>query len=142
MGIKHLTYYLWPDFYGVEYRLSTTPIQNCKHTMPKQAKAVARPWVPKPNHSQQGRVDGNPFDYNGKRWRSNRRAHLVEYPLCAECKRNDVLTDSTVSDHIIPIRQGGDPWSWDNRQALCITHHAQKSAKERHHPKGRGGVNS
>ena len=110
--------------------------------MPKLTKGVKRPWIPKTDYTQQGRVDDAPFDYNGKRWRMNRRAHLVENPLCAECKRKGILSDATVSDHITPIRMGGDPWCWTNRQGLCVTCHAQKSARERHSSRGRGGKNT
>jgi 5-methylcytosine-specific restriction endonuclease McrA len=36
-----------------------------------------------------------------------------------------------MTDHIVPINLGGDPWAWDNLQALCNSHHNRKSAKDK-----------
>jgi 5-methylcytosine-specific restriction endonuclease McrA len=35
-------------------------------------------------------------------------------------------------DHIVPMREGGDPWDPVNHETLCNTHHQVKRARERH----------
>lgn len=80
------------------------------------------------------------FDYWSTRWRQDRKLHIETNPLCEECKRQGRVTPAIYSDHIRPIKQGGDPWDWANRQALCKRCHDIKSAKEAHTtPKGGEG---
>jgi 5-methylcytosine-specific restriction protein A len=64
-------------------------------------------------------------------WRNLRNTYIREYPLCAECERQNKTTLGTVVDHIIPIRIGGDKLSLDNLQTLCTSCHNSKSAKEK-----------
>ena len=87
----------------------------------------------------------NPL-YNTQRWRKDRAAHLSQptyyrgewYPvtLCVKCLERGRVEIATVSDHIVPISQGGDVWDWANRQGLCPTCHNQKSGGEAHVVKG------
>lgn len=69
----------------------------------------------------------DPF-YQTKEWKQDRLAHLMSNPLCVICEREGITREATVSDHIIPINQGGDKWDWNNRQALCKHHNAVKTA--------------
>ncbi|MEG0126599.1 MAG: HNH endonuclease signature motif containing protein [Clostridia bacterium] len=64
------------------------------------------------------------------RWRKARTLYLRKHPLCAECRRNGVLTPATVVDHIVPHR-GDERLFWDeaNWQPLCKTCHDQKTGK-------------
>lgn len=62
--------------------------------------------------------------HNTRRWRSLRAAFLRAHPLCALCSRP---TPATEVDHIVAIRDGGAPWSWDNLQALCKPCHSRKT---------------
>ena len=68
----------------------------------------------------------NPF-YNSARWRKLRAIYIRQHPMCEhpQCNRK-----GDVVDHIQPIRQGGEPLSWDNLQTLCHSHHNRKSGKE------------
>lgn len=62
------------------------------------------------------------------RWRKARAAFLQRNPLCAECRKNGVLTPATVVDHIIPHR--GDLklfWDEENWQPLCKNCHDRKT---------------
>jgi len=54
------------------------------------------------------------------RWRKARALFLSQHPLCAECRKNRVLTPATVVDHIVPHR-GNAVLFWDikNWQPLC-----------------------
>ena len=58
-------------------------------------------------------------------WERTRRAYLNEYPLCEYplCK---AIADDV--DHIVELSDGGDPLDWANLQALCVVHHAAKTA--------------
>lgn len=69
----------------------------------------------------------DPF-YQTKQWKEDRKQHLIYNPLCEICKKEGRTTEATVSDHIIPIKQGGDKWDWSNRQPLCKHHNAVKTA--------------
>lgn len=64
--------------------------------------------------------------YNSKRWRMLRRQVLLEQPLCA-CGCGRISEDV---DHVMPIEQGGAPWSRQNLQALTHSCHAAKTRRE------------
>lgn len=69
----------------------------------------------------------DPF-YQTKEWKQDRLLHLMNNPLCIICQTEGRTREATVSDHIIPINQGGDKWNWNNRQPLCKHHNAIKTA--------------
>lgn len=64
------------------------------------------------------------------------KRHKMLNPLCAECEQEGIVSPTTVTDHITPINQGGDPWALSNLQALCGACHASKSGREAHHKAG------
>lgn len=81
-------------------------------------------------HVEQQRGSSTERGYN-HRWRKARETYLRSHSLCVMCEADDVLTPSTVVDHIVPHR--GDQklfWSRDNWQALCKRHHDTKTATE------------
>lgn len=93
------------------------------------------PWLkrkPKDTTSFDNRSNSNKDIYWSYRWKKDRAAHIRQNPLCVHCKDQGRITEAKVSDHIIPINQGGDVWDWENRQALCHKCHNIKSAKESH----------
>lgn len=94
-----------------------------------KAPTIKRPWV-KHREQSHGSRSHDKF-YQTSRWRNDRKAHLTANPLCVHCQAEGRVEPATVSDHIVPIEQGGDPWDWANRQGLCASHHNKKSAKER-----------
>lgn len=109
--------------------------------MPRIVKSVKRPWVI-PSNRAVSRVNPNREIYDSSRWKKDSSAHRKNFPLCATCLKRGTYKASKVSDHVIPINQGGDVWDWDNRQALCIACHNSKSAKEGGRLyKGEGGAN-
>lgn len=63
----------------------------------------------------------------GRRWQRLRRMYLRSNPLCEHEGCDQAATDV---DHIKPRSQGGTD-EWENLQALCHSHHSQKTAKER-----------
>lgn len=71
--------------------------------------------------------------HRGYGWRHQqiREVHLARDPICSMCKRRF----ATISDHIVPTSQGGDPWSLKNRQGLCEPCNAEKTAED--HRRGR-----
>lgn len=101
-----------------------------------KSKPVSRPWLIVKCAKKLRDADDN-FDYNATKWRKDRAAHLAENPLCVLCKKAGILSDATVSDHIKPVRQGGDLWDWSNRQGLCETCHNQKRGRESHSKRNR-----
>jgi 5-methylcytosine-specific restriction endonuclease McrA len=47
------------------------------------------------------------------------------------CTSQGRTTPATVTDHITPVRLGGDFWDTRNYQSLCQACHQAKSAAER-----------
>lgn len=95
-------------------------------------------WQKKGSYGQ--RYNRDPF-YNSKAWRKSRDARRLEstnvngYQLlnifCVDCYKEtgkEVLGHN--DDHIVAIKDGGDRFDYTNRQTLCDTHHAKKSAQE------------
>ena len=63
--------------------------------------------------------------YNSRSWRRASKLHLVDEPLCRLCGAIAVMTD-----HILPIKNGGERWDEKNWQSLCASCHSRKSAEE------------
>ena len=96
--------------------------------MPTLPKGKSRPWIPKkPQHMRE--VDNASF-YNSKRWRALRNYFIQKNPLCAQCKRDGIITGAQMVDHIKPITMGGSSVDKKNLQSLCNTCHAKKSGRE------------
>ena len=70
--------------------------------------------------------------YNSADWRRTAAQHKASNPLCAICEENGQVTPADVTDHIIPINEGGARFDWQNLQSLCHPHHNQKSGREAH----------
>ena len=96
--------------------------------MPTLPKGKSRPWIPKkPQHMRE--VDNASF-YNSKRWRALRNYFIQKHPLCAQCKRDGIITGAQMVDHIKPITMGGSSVDQKNLQTLCNSCHAKKSGRE------------
>lgn len=78
---------------------------------------------------RQGR--NNRAFYQSYHWHEYSRQYRKNHRLCVMCLEEGISKISECVDHIIPMEQGGDPWNPDNHQALCISHHNQKTKTER-----------
>jgi len=105
---------------------------------------IRRPWQAE-RIAQAGRANPNTAIYNGTVWRKLSVRYKMANPVCVECIRVGVVSPAEVTDHIVPINQGGDVYAWDNLQSLCHRCHNSKSGKEGHYrpntdtDKGEGG---
>ena len=96
--------------------------------MPTLPKSRPRPWIPKkPQHHRE--FDNASF-YNSRRWRGVRARVIKQNPLCVVCKRNKIIKEANVVDHIVPITKGGAPTDLNNLQSLCTSCHNKKSGVE------------
>ena len=68
--------------------------------------------------------------YNSYAWQRARNAHRHLEPLCRECAKVDVITAADMVDHIVRIRDGGDPLNDSNLQSLCNACHNRKRQAE------------
>ena len=68
--------------------------------------------------------------YQSVRWRVVRAAFLREHPLCAACAARGRVVAAVVVDHVVPVKDGGARFDQGNLQALCISDHNAKSARE------------
>jgi len=103
-----------------------------------------RPWVGE-RKAHGRRKATNSTLYNGAQWRTLSRKHKALNPLCVMCEAQGRVSPVEVTDHIVPINQGGQPYAWDNLQSLCHRCHNIKSGTEAHERaqersnKGKGG---
>ena len=98
--------------------------------MPSRPKKVKRSW--KPERKAFDRAKDNQQFYNSSRWRRVARLHKEAHPLCVKCQAEGKVGAVEVTDHIVRIEDGGDPYNWENLQSLCHYHHNQKSGREAH----------
>jgi len=73
--------------------------------------------------------------YHSARWIKIRSLQLKKFPLCIECGQ-----PAKIVDHIEEIRDGGDRYSLENLQSMCISCHNRKTAKAK--SQRGGGVKS
>src|SRR5262249_1971710 len=69
--------------------------------------------------------------YSSTAWRKKSEQHRREEPLCRPCSQQGRVTFGTLTDHIVRIGQGGDPWDDDNLQSSCDACHNAKRQAER-----------
>lgn len=101
--------------------------------MADKLRIPSRPWDVRKEHGQQeGRTEKTGF-YSTQPWLKLRNAYRLEHPFCEECLKGGKYIPMYIVDHKVPIREGGDPLSWDNLQSLCNSCHNKKSGQERHH---------
>ena len=76
--------------------------------------------------------------YGGRQWRRVSKMQLQREPFCADCMPVGFYILAEVADHIIPIRNGGARYDFDNLQSLCKACHNRKTFNEN---RGMGGEN-
>ena len=94
--------------------------------MPNNPKRKQRPWLTGQNVASKQRLERNKF-YQTTQWRKLRNMFIKDNPLCVVCE-----SIAEVVDHIVSIRDGGDPRSWSNLQSMCHRCHNKKSGREAH----------
>lgn len=62
--------------------------------------------------------------YRTKKWQMTRNSYLAAHPLC-ECDDPTCERIATDVHHRTDIAQGGNPWSFDNLQALTHECHSR-----------------
>jgi len=88
---------------------------------------------PQPDYRKEAetrRPSAHKRGYNG-RWQRYAKVYLVNHPLCVTCLEAGRAVAANVVDHIKDHK--GDArlfWDTENHQALCQTHHHQKTARE------------
>lgn len=70
--------------------------------------------------------------YSSGRWRKLRNKKLKTDPLCEYCLEDDIVTEATEVDHIIPIDARWDlRLSWDNLKSACHSCHMKKTREDK-----------
>ena len=88
------------------------------------------PWVEKKQHQPHKRKKDNQKFYNSSAWRAMSHRVRSKDPLCLIGKFLNDLRPAQVTDHIIPINQGGAKFDERNLMALSRYYHDKKSAME------------
>lgn len=65
----------------------------------------------------------------GRAWKRIRDRYIAAHPLCAECKRQGMLTPATEVHHILPLARGGTH-DRSNLMSLCTSCHSTITAKD------------
>jgi 5-methylcytosine-specific restriction protein A len=99
--------------------------------MPSLPKAPRRPWQPAPVKREYVQHAARDSRYDTAAWQKARKAQIARCPCCVVCTSQGRITAATVTDHITPVRLGGDFWDAANHQSLCKSCHQAKSAAER-----------
>ena len=68
--------------------------------------------------------------YRTPKWVETRKRKLQLSPFCEECRKGGTIVPGKIVDHIIPIKQGGEPFDLNNLQTLCWSCHSRKSIHE------------
>ena len=69
------------------------------------------------------------WPYVTSRWQKLRLAKLAESPVCKACELRGLTVVANTVDHILPIRQGGDPFpALDGLMSLCERCHNEKTS--------------
>lgn len=69
--------------------------------------------------------------YNSTTWKRLRELHRSEEPFCRLHLSTGEFVHGELTDHIVAIRDDGDPLDWFNLQTLCNPCHARKRQEER-----------
>ena len=77
-------------------------------------------------YNEQSRSKESTAVYNTRRWKKLRAAQLSREPLCV----NIVVCGNvaTIVDHVVEIRDGGEPFSIENLESMCQCCHNTKTA--------------
>tara|TARA_R110001592_G_C13189769_1_gene752264 strand:- start:6231 stop:6542 length:312 start_codon:yes stop_codon:yes gene_type:complete len=90
-----------------------------------------RSYEPPKKKAQEGRLIDHSKLYNSRAWRKFRKAFIEANPLCKHCEAQGLIVAANVVDHVVQVKEGGDPYDTDNLQPLCNSHHNRKSGRER-----------
>jgi 5-methylcytosine-specific restriction endonuclease McrA len=99
--------------------------------MPSLPSAKRRPWQPAPVKREYVQHAARDSRYDTARWQRARQAQIARCPCCEACTKQGRTTAATVTDHITPVRLGGDFYDPANHQSLCRPCHQAKSSSER-----------
>lgn len=77
-------------------------------------------------NNRQTRSENKSPVYNRRKWQILRSRYLFANPLC-ECGCRGIAEDV---HHKRAIGDGGDPWAWDNLEALTHACHSQATRRE------------
>jgi 5-methylcytosine-specific restriction protein A len=69
--------------------------------------------------------------YQSNAWKKISKRKRQYDPFCEKCLERDIVVDARITDHIVPLKEGGALLDWNNLQSLCMTCHNQKTANER-----------
>jgi 5-methylcytosine-specific restriction protein A len=78
--------------------------------------------------------------YHTYRWRKLRQAYAEKNPLCEHCLRYDILTPVDVVDHVREVKDGGEPFDYNNLMSMCRSCHSAKTIKERRKRNKKGSM--
>lgn len=65
------------------------------------------------------KTDDERWFYSSRRWTNFSLRHRLHEPFCRTCLGAGRFTLGKISDHILPIREGGPRWDDGNVQTLC-----------------------
>ena len=67
--------------------------------------------------------------YGTSRWQRLRNRKKKNKPLCEDCLERGVVMPMYCVDHIVEIKDGGEPFDYDNLRSLCRVCHGRKTVR-------------
>lgn len=104
--------------------------------MAKKPNKVSRSWVKQSKPFE--REASNSDFYNSWKWRKFAKGFRLRHPLCEMyCKENDIVSKTTVVDHLKQYGIGVDGWDLNDLkdeyfQGGCDSCHNKRSGKQTH----------
>ena len=122
--------------FGIKIGMPTSAPTPCRH--PGCSALLVRPGYCDRHrvavHREYGRArrgfDTERTFYQSSAWRAVRAAFLRAHPVCARCAALGRVVAAVVADHVQPLKDGGPRFDVANLQALCVSCHNRKTARE------------
>ena len=102
--------------------------------MPTKHPPLSMPWKPQQQVKKKPSTYtnwGNTKFYQTKEWKQFRAQKKAMNPVCEIClSTKSIYIPMYFVDHIIPIKDGGDPFDFENVQSLCKRCNFSKTGRE------------
>ncbi|MEL6968829.1 MAG: hypothetical protein AAFZ63_22590 [Bacteroidota bacterium] len=89
--------------------------------MPKLSRDRSRSYVMATKSEKKVNATGDQKFYNSWKWRQRSIRNRQLNPLCEVAEAAEETREADVTDHLIPISEGGA--RWDDRNLMSMSHH-------------------
>lgn len=128
-GCKSIVYDINPK--------TNKPYGKCEKSRSQQVKRASKIRKTQRKNMDHAKRPNGSLIYDTRAWRRLSDKKRTVDPFCECCAREGKMVLANLVDHKKEIRDGGDPYNWDNLESLC---HACHNAKTRDEAKTRNNL--